>query len=356
MYYHDRMSLRNPRVREVMGDASLPVEVHHGARYELLVGLYATTTCGEPTEPSWAPRAVTACPPRTRAALEAVGERSGELWLHLLGLALELPEESPASWVARLEAVDPGELRRHLLGLHVPAWCALAGAETIERAAAGDAAAARALLANERYYAGRAPESLSRLLPLSAAETKERVLAALSAYADEVLAPHEAELRARLAADVERQRAFRGYELIERAAGGYRYETEPGFERVVLVPHVAARPWLLLCQHRTARVICYPLADEQSDPAARLVTLGRALGDPKRLTILERLRAGDATLAELADELGLAKSTTHHHLGPLRAAGLVALAGNAAGYRYVLDTAAFAEAEALLSGFVGRSL
>ena len=156
------------------------------------------------------------------------------------------------------------------------------------------------------------------------------MLDALASYAAEVFAPHEDELLERLAAEGERQRAFTGYELIRRAAGGYRYETEPTAERVVPVPQVAARPWLLLCQHRATRVICYPLRDEQDDGGRRLVALGRAPGDPKRLALLERLRSSDATLAELAVELGLAKSTTHHHLGLLRAAGLVAVAGNAA--------------------------
>jgi DNA-binding transcriptional ArsR family regulator len=315
MYYHGRMAVRN-----VMS-APLPVELRRDPAFELLISLYA------------------------------LEER--ELWLHLLGLALELPAGSAAEWVDLVAGVEAEELRRHVLGLYVPAWREVAGAETIERAAGGDAAAADALLADERYYAGNAVASLADLLPLDAATTRDRILARLAEHLA-AFAPGEAALAAELAADVEAKRRWSGYELIDRAAGGYRYETEPGFERVVLVPQIAARPWLLLCQHRTTRLICYPAAVGGGDD--RLVVIGRALGDEKRLAILKRLRESDATLGELAAELGLAKSTTHHHLGQLRSAGLIALAGNAQGYRYTLAPSGFAEAETLLGGFAGRSL
>jgi DNA-binding transcriptional ArsR family regulator len=315
------MLLRNPQ------SAQLPVDVRFGPAFELLVELYAAGT------PSG----------------------GGELWLHLLGLALELEAGSAAAWIERVADVNAAELRRHLVGVHVPAWREVAGVDTLERAATGDADAARRLLANDRYYAGRARESLGSLLPLPAAETRERVLGALRDRATE-FAAREADVLAQLAADVDAKRPYEGYELIDRAAGGYRYETEAGFERVVLVPHIAARPWLLLCQHETTRIICYPARETEPATDDRLVELGRALGDVKRIAILSRLRGGDATLAELATELRLAKSTTHHHVGQLRRAGLVALAGNAAGYRYTLAPDGFAAAERLLGSFAGRSL
>ena len=56
----------------------------------------------------------------------------------------------------------------------------------------------------------------------------------------------------------------------------------------------------------------------------------------------------DHTFAELAEEVGLARSTTHHHLAQLRAAGLIVLRGNARSYRYTLDADGVASAESLL--------
>jgi DNA-binding IclR family transcriptional regulator len=64
---------------------------------------------------------------------------------------------------------------------------------------------------------------------------------------------------------------------------------------------------------------------------------------------------GDATLAELAETIGAAKSTTHHHLGLLRRAGLVALTGNARGYAYTLRAGGFAAAASAVRAFPGRS-
>jgi DNA-binding transcriptional ArsR family regulator len=334
-------------VRNVQA-AELPVLLRHGPAFELLAGLYATGSPDEASGSSWAPA--------EHEALAAIGRDSGELWLHLLGLALELEADTAAEWIERVRRVEAAELRRHLLGVHVPAWRTVAGVETLERAAGGDAEASAALLGNERYYAGRARESLAALLPLGPEQTRELVLDALVRYERSAFAAHERDLVAELAADVDARHSYRGYDLVDRVAGGYRYETEPGFERVVLVPHLAARPRLLLCQHETTRVICYPAQVHDRSADERIVALGRALGDPKRLALLNRLREGDASLAELAGELGLAKSTTHHHLAQLRAARLIALAGNAAGYRYTLAPEGFADGEALLAGLAGRSL
>ena len=353
------MMLSNPEMAPVHDATAAPtalrVEIETGTPFELLIGMYATGTPTEEREASWAPW-LEDCPPRTRAALTDVGERAGEIWLHLLGLALEQPGGDASTFVASVGAVKPLELRRHLLGIHVPAWSELIGADVLERAVRGDGRAAKRLLTHDRYYGGRARESLAPLLPLTPAETKTRLLAALTAYTEEVFRPEEARLRLQLqeeaAAKTLLAASLSARELITASARGYLYEPEPEFGRVVLVPHVAARPWTLLCQHRDARIICYGIDESGLEPerarADQLERLGRALGDGKRVAILLRLRHSPATFAELAAEVGLARSTTHHHLAQLRAAGLIVLHGNARSYRYTLDSNGFAAAEALL--------
>jgi DNA-binding transcriptional ArsR family regulator len=330
----------------------LVVEAEARAGLELLIGLSAATSAGEALEESWAwPR--DGWSPALSGAVAATGERSGEAWLHLLGLALERPSSTALGFVEALDRVDPLELRRHLVGVYVPAWVSLVGADTLERAAAGDEAAIRTLLEHPRYYAGRAREALPALLAGSVEETKPRALAALRLFADEVFSPHEDAVTARLAASTGSTRAQAGAlaprELIASVTRGYLYDPEPEFSRVVLVPHEGSRPLLLLCQHRDARVICYPLADEAVDPeaslAGRAVAVGRALGDERRVRILRRLALADATLDELAEATALARSTTHHHLTQLRAAGLVALRGNAKGYWYALRPDGLADAQ-----------
>jgi len=321
----------------------LHVEAVAGPAFELLVGLYSATTPDEAHTPSWVP-AHEDWSRELAAAIAAAGERSGEAWLHLLGLALELPHDDAGSFVERVAHVPQRELRRHLIGAFVPAWVRMVGAETLERAAAGDRTAIDGLLAHPRYYAGRAVESLGPLLQLSARETKDRLVTALRRFAEQAFAPQEKEVVAQLRAGAEAarelERTLAPDEVVTRVTGGYVYEPEPELTRVLLVPHLAARPSLLLCQHRTDRVICYPLAEEHADPetalAERAVALGRALGDERRVQILRHLALRDASLDELAESTGLARSTAHHHLGQLRAAGLVALRGNARGYWYVL--------------------
>ena len=332
-------------------------ELHTSAAFELLIALFALGGDRPADAPGWLP-ALSDCSPALRRDVGRVGERAGELWLHLLGLALELRPASARDFVDRLGDVDPLELRRHVVGVHVPAWRAVAGTERLERAARGDSPAARELLADERYYAGRASESLDRALSLTAAQTKRALLAVLRRFLGEVFAEREEAVVAQLEEDAaqkrELARSLSREALIAAATRGYVYEPEPEFDRVVLVPHLAARPWLLLCQHRDARIICYPAGSEPADGdvAERALRLGTALADERRVQIVRRLAAGEATLAELAETTGLAKSTTHHHLAHLRAAGLITLRGNARGYWYSLRGEGLAESRELLAALL----
>jgi DNA-binding transcriptional ArsR family regulator len=319
------MSLRNPLVHDATAiSPDVPLEVVAGTAYELLIALYA-----------------------------ARGP-AGELWLHLLGLALDAGPSDAEELVAVVERTRPLELRRHVLGVFVPSWRHLVGAEALERAARGDAAEAKRLLAHPRYYGGRARAALGEILPLSARATKARLVAELDHFAAVEVVPREAELRDRLEADAAAKRALAAQadplDVIDSACNGYRYEPEPKTDRVVLVPHLAAGRAILLCQHRRTRLICYPADGE--DDRERLLALGRALGDPKRLCMLERLREGEASLDELAAEVGLARSTTHHHLAHLRAAGLIIFRGNASGYFYALDLDGLAAVGNLVARFV----
>jgi ArsR family transcriptional regulator, cadmium/lead-responsive transcriptional repressor len=77
--------------------------------------------------------------------------------------------------------------------------------------------------------------------------------------------------------------------------------------------------------------------------------LGRALADQGRVAMLRRLAVGDASLTELAEVAGVARSTAHHHLAQLRAAGLVTMHGNARGYWFTLRPEGLADARRTLS-------
>src|ERR687895_2600850 len=229
-------------IRDVtLADPPFTAEAQAAGAYELLIELSAL-----PRERASAP---------TQAALDRVGDRSGEVWLHLLGLATETPEpRDAAALLAACEAADPLEVRRQLLGADVPAWRRLVAPEVIEAAAAGDRAAQGEVLAHPRYYGGAARQALAVLLPLGPEETRRRLLEALGRWHEESFAAREPGLVELLAADAqattELAATMAPARLIELVCGGFAYEPEPECPRVLLVPHLAARPWLLLCQHR----------------------------------------------------------------------------------------------------------
>ncbi len=151
-------------------------------------------------------------------------------------------------------------------------------------------------------------------------------------------------------------------DLIERVTQGIDYQIPLGTTRLVLVPSVVIRPWSMVQEIGSSIVIAYPVEEEHlsADPDAApgwLVSFYKALGDAKRLKILRRLAIGPADLTELTELLGMAKSSTFHHIGVLRSAGLVKvhLGGSNTG-TYELRIRAFQDAEGLLDKYLDRPL
>jgi DNA-binding transcriptional ArsR family regulator len=81
----------------------------------------------------------------------------------------------------------------------------------------------------------------------------------------------------------------------------------------------------------------HPLPD---DLVALLAERFRALGEPTRIKLLERLREGEATVLELTEVVGTTQQNVSKHLHVLQQAGIVARRkqGNFAYYRIVDET------------------
>jgi ArsR family transcriptional regulator len=62
---------------------------------------------------------------------------------------------------------------------------------------------------------------------------------------------------------------------------------------------------------------------ERPDELRELRAFHKALADVNRLRIVQRLAAGDATVGELIDQVGLSQPLVSWHLGRLRAAHIV---------------------------------
>ena len=318
-----------------------PVEVAAGTGFALLVGLSAA---------SRGPRGD--LEPALADALDAVGDGEGETWLNLLGVALDAgPRYGSQQLLDALGTIEGVELRRHMLGRFAWSWCTLAGIDDIESAAAGDRSASRRLLEHPRYYGGHAAASLATLLPLDAQETQARLVQAVEA-AQSLAGNSKAQLVAAAASADAALFELAPLTAIERLTNGYRYVPEIEAERVVLIPHFEPALPLVLAQHRSARLIAY-LAEPDRGAEEQLTVLGKALSDPKRVEILELVGRGVGHAGDLVDASGLTRSTVHHHLSLLRAAGLVALEGNARAYTYVPRRDSPTEVAELVAALIG---
>lgn len=326
----------------VIEQSLLVGEVAAGTAFELLAEL-AATSHAVPDD----------IPDELRTALEAVGDTAGESWLNLLGVPLDAgPPFTAERLVDALRALDPVELRRVLLGRYAWSWCTLVGSDDIEAAAEGDAGAVDRLLDHPRYYAGHAAGSLGTLLSVDPAETQRRLVAAVEAAAAQLAPSAAGDIDAVGDAASALVASEPLLSAIERTTDGYRYVPELEAERVVLIPHRERRLPLVLAQHRGARLVVYRVVPER-DSEGRLLALGRALADPKRVEILALVGRGVGRSSQIVGATGLTRSTVHHHLALLRDAGLVALEGNARAYTYVPRSAAAHEAAALLGDVVG---
>jgi DNA-binding transcriptional ArsR family regulator len=74
----------------------------------------------------------------------------------------------------------------------------------------------------------------------------------------------------------------------------------------------------------------------------------RALGEPTRIKLLDRLREGEATVLELTESIGTTQQNVSKHLGVLQRAGIVARRkhGNYSYYR-IVDEGVYSLCEAV---------
>jgi DNA-binding transcriptional ArsR family regulator len=354
------------KVMDLTGRATELPSVQALESAELLISLCAFGLPDDwPTlelEPGLFERIRAAAPRRLIEAFERIGPAAGKVWANLVGVAVRAPAaDSAPSFLQRVEAMSSLDVRLTLLGQHVPAYQRSLPAGVLARAAGGDGEAVGRLLTDGLYFGGRADPILRSLLALGADETKAAALEVLRGWWTDVFPHHFAPALPALRRDARQKRALAATTAPDRLiemAGGIEYAPDPTIRRVHLIPQHAMRPWVLLCEYDEDRLFCYPtsdesLSDEPADPPARLVRIHRALGDRKRLRMLSALASREATLQELADRFGLPKSTAHHHLAILRAAGLISVS---AGYdrRYRLRRDVVPDASRLLETYLSQ--
>lgn len=254
------------------------------------------------------------------------GGDSGKVWLSLIDLIASAPDpEDVPSTLEWIRSSDWRERRRELLN----EMCWEADQIDLDAAMDGDSDALDRCLsifdgdyraAMERwmtYPVDRFPNTIARVLSTLVAEVMPDDTAE---WADAYRCSRDAVLPL-----IEMTEPS---DLIERVTNGIEYDIPLGVRRLVLVPSVVLRPWTLTYEVNDRVYVYYPVADEHLNadtdaPPQWLIRIHKALGDERRLRMLRRLSESPASLADLTMEVDLAKSTVFHHIGVLRAAGLV---------------------------------
>ena len=285
----------------------------------------------------------------------------GKSAAQLFGLVYITPKPRTASaFLDHFAASDPVEIRLHLLGYYSRSHRSTEP-ETIRRAAEGDDAAIGELLQTFAEYVDPDKcEDAERVLRADPAEAKRALLDLLSGWDEHVLpevVPADYPSLAERDAEAKRElvRSVPPEQVVERLAPGIQWTPGPEIDRVVLFPAYSPRPWVYMSEYKRVKIFCYPITlDRERTPPgdpSELVRIYKALGDESRLKLLKRLQAGPISLTDAAQEVGLAKSTTHHHLAILRQAGFVLIQEGDDTYRLRPDLRP--EPGALLESYLG---
>lgn len=344
------------------------VEVDVGSAYECIQMLYALCSADDHQDyeigNEWFVQLRERISPELRAAIEHItgNLQDSEVWCYLTGLAYDAdsPRDVPAL-IAHIEKMDALELYLYMLGYYSHSMRKSTPPEVILRAAEGDNAAQKQFLKTVKLGNAKLQRVIRRLLTLDAASLKSSVLEVLRRWYDEIFREEESQILPILQRDADAKCALKGSvapgRFIEMATNGFEYIPEPSTRAVVLVPSFIMRPYVCDIEHYNVTIFVYPVADESlvedsSAPPQRLVRLYKALADERRLRMLKMLATQAYSLQEMADEMGVAKTTLHHHFIVLRSSGLVRL--RTSDHRYRLREEMLTDAPDLLGAYLKR--
>lgn len=341
--------------------------IEAAAAYELLHSIVAAldTDDAETYEigPAWIADARSRAGEELLDRLTALSFGEVDTFRHLAGIAYGAPAPRDVpSFIAHLRETDPDEVKLHLVQFYARDTRRMTPPATIRAAVAGDPEAVTEFLRTSHPEYEPWTSYLRSVLEADAGAYRDELADALEAWAELVWNPESLTIMPILERDIatkrELQRDLPLDRFVPMATNGVEFAPRPGIDRLVLVASFLQRPLVGHVEVGDALLITYPVADESisadtDTPPLRLVRLSKALGDEKRLRILRSLADGEKTLMELAEAFGVAKTTMHHHMIVLRAAGLVSVGVGSKRYRLRQETVP--DVGALLSGYLGAA-
>lgn len=319
-----------PRVRDFSTpEQTLAIEIAHSPVYELLIRLFVASDedCLEFDMGKDLAAALARASDALQKDIAAMGA-SSEIWVSLVPVAYESGATDIPAFIEHISSWTAHDLRHRLI---TSAWMEPGDrptAESIEAAASGDMAAVERLA--DTVFSADKHEALRYLLAMEPERSKSMIVDVLRRYTDEVFTNAD-EVAGILARDAAEKQGLAQHlpadQAMEIATNGITVDLGASTTGVVLVPVLASRPWVILNELGTRKIMCYgasaDIVEDPDAPPSWVVNFYKALGDEKRLRILGVLREGPSSLSDLAQRLELSKSTVHHHIGMLRQAGLV---------------------------------
>jgi DNA-binding transcriptional ArsR family regulator len=301
----------------------LRFEVDASPAYEFVLSLAAATAGSLPWS---APRAIV-------AEVSAFSGGCDMVWAHLLTVAYDSPPPRTVdSFLEAVQATHPRELRLRLAGYYVRYFRRATSPDVIAAAMDGDRQAIRGFLATSYPEDAAWQAALRELLALTAWETRRRLVRVLRQWHAVFEGFYQPDLLTKeVAARRAESRRLRPEQVVAKAVDGWEYVPEPGINALLLVPSEVVWPAVHVFDHRSTKLICYPVrrssAPDPVAPPRELLAIGQAVADERRLRILRVLASGELPAQELSVRLAIGLTTLLHHLAVLRGAGLVGVRG-----------------------------
>ncbi|MGZ3582900.1 MAG: ArsR/SmtB family transcription factor [Ktedonobacterales bacterium] len=298
----------------------------------------------------WIESARTRCNAHAPGTLDVLGRylgngRPGSLHGTLISLVAQCPEPRDTQhflqWIEALPVEQIAEVLLDQKGLG-DNWRDLLLAALAEHQHPADEAASHSLTSPTVQLLDRYPEDLRPTVATvlrQPEQARAELLAALRAWDEAVFAqeaPRITPLLRREAAVLERQRAEMPIDrFVKMCMHGVEWQRPATLRRIIFAPSYFCRPAVYYHFWHDTLTFSTPIEagvlapdTQRTDPRApgeEILDFFEALGDKTRLRILRLLSEREMYLTELAEQLGLTKATTKHHMVCLRAAGLVTL-------------------------------
>ncbi|GAA4719343.1 ArsR/SmtB family transcription factor [Brevibacillus fulvus] len=162
-------------------------------------------------------------------------------------------------------------------------------------------------------------------IPLNLGELRDRSVYLLAEWNEHYLQKMDPAILNQLGEDAAakqlQSQTIAPVDLVKIATNGYMIDPTENVREVILVPQYHCKPSLVIDFFRGVVSCLYPLSPEPATPS--MVSLAQSLSDERRVNILKLLAKGPKTLIEIHQQMKLAKSTVHHHLGILRRSGMI---------------------------------